>query len=140
MLTHGQHSLGFLRRLAQSWSDCKIVQSSKNLKEFLKKSVYTLLFCHCLCPFVPTYPRFCWLVIGVVVNNDVEDDQQNQVGIEGGEGHQAAELALVHHVHECGKHQNFGYTIKSGFEQKKYLVQCYQRVFLCPVSRKTLYK
>ena len=85
-----------------------------------------------------TNPCFCRLVISVVIHNDVEDDQHSQGEIECGEGHHAAELALVHHVHECGKHQNFGKTVRGCFEQKKYLVGSYQRVFLCPVSSKTL--
>ena len=84
-----------------------------------------------------TYPCFCSFVFGVAIHNDVEDDQHSQVDVEGGEGHHATELALVHHVHECGKHENFGSTIKGGFEQKKQLICSFQRVFLCPVSRKS---
>ena len=85
-----------------------------------------------ICPPL-TNPCFCRFVIGVVIYNDVEYNQHSQVGVEGGEGHHAAELALVHHVHECGKHENFGNTVKAGFEQKKQLVCVLQRVFLCPV-------
>ena len=59
---------------------------------------------------------------GVVVHHDVEDDQHSQVCVEGGEGHHAAELSLVHHIHECGKHEDFGNAIKGSFEQKEYLV------------------
>ena len=83
-----------------------------------------------------TNPCFCWLVIVVVIDNDVEDDQHCQGEIEGSEGHQAAELAPVHHKHEGGKHQNFGDTVKGGLEQKKNLASSWQGVFLGPVSRK----
>ena len=72
----------------------------------------------------------------VVIDNDVEDDQHCQVEVEGGEGHQAAELAIIDHKHKCGKHEDFGDTIKGGLEQKKNLASSRQGVFLGPVSRK----
>ena len=83
-----------------------------------------------------TYPCFCQFIVGVVVHNDIEDDQHRKVDVEGSEGHHAAKLALVHHIHECGKHKNFGNTVEGSFEQKKHLICSFQRIFLCPVSRK----
>ena len=83
-----------------------------------------------------TNPCFCWHVIVVVIHYDVEDDQHCQVEVKGNEGHQAAELAIVHHKHKGGKYENFGDTVKGGLEQKKNLASSWQGVFLGPVSRK----
>ena len=87
-----------------------------------------------------TNPCFCWLVIVVVIDNDVEDDQHqhHQGEVESSEGHQAAELAIVNHKHEGGKHEDFGDTVKGGLEQKQYYVCGWQRVFLGPVSKKSM--
>ena len=56
-----------------------------------------------------------------MVYHRVVDDDYAEGGVVGGEGHHAAELSLVHHVHVRPKKRNFGYTVKCGFKQQENL-------------------
>ena len=62
-----------------------------------------------------TNPRFCCFVVLVGVDHGVEDEEDGEGGVVGGEGHQAAELALVHDVHVGSKQGDFGHTVKCDF-------------------------
>ena len=56
-----------------------------------------------------------------MVYHRVVDDDYAKGGVVGGEGHHAAELPLVHHVHVRPKKSDFGYTVKCGFKEQENL-------------------
>ena len=46
-----------------------------------------------------TYPEFSPVEVSVVAGDDVEDDQDPEDGVVGGQGVDGAEHPVVHHIH-----------------------------------------
>ena len=66
-----------------------------------------------------TYPEFSPVEVFVVAGHNVEDDQDPEDGVVGGQGVDGAEHSIVHNVEPRGEDQDPGDTVQDDLQHQQ---------------------
>ena len=66
-----------------------------------------------------TYPEFSPEEVSVVACEDVEDDQDPEDGVVGGQGVDGAEHPIVHHIQPWGEQQDPGHWVQDDLQHQQ---------------------
>ena len=68
---------------------------------------------------IRTYPEFSPVEVFVVAGHNVEDDQDPEDGVVGGQGVDGAEHSIVHNVEPRGEDQDPGDTVQDDLQHQQ---------------------
>ena len=68
---------------------------------------------------IRTYPEFSPVEVFVVAGHNVEDDQDPEDGVVGGQGVDGAEHSIVHHIQPGGEQQDPGDTVQDDLQHQQ---------------------
>ena len=66
-----------------------------------------------------TYPEFSPVEVSVVAGDDVEDDQDPEDGVVGGQGVDGAEHPIVHHIKPWREQQDPGHWVQDDLQHQQ---------------------